>query len=200
MSSKEEFLLRLRNGLVGLTKDDVDERLTFYREMIEDRIEDGHSEQEAVSSVGSVDEIVSKTLAEITLGKIAKEGNKPKRRLSLWEFILLTLGSPIWLSICIAVLVAIFSIYVSLWSVIISLWAAFVSLLLCSIGGIVSGIVICCKDSALTGLAVVACGIFSTGFSIYFYYGCKMVTKGLVLLTKKVALGIKKCFIKKEEA
>lgn len=42
--NKQEFLAELRKGLSGLTQDDIEERLTFYNEMLEDRIEEGFSE------------------------------------------------------------------------------------------------------------------------------------------------------------
>ena len=51
--TKREFLAQLRKGLSGLPQDDIEERLTFYGEMIEDRKEEGLSEEEAVSAVGS---------------------------------------------------------------------------------------------------------------------------------------------------
>ena len=57
--TKQEFLSRLREGLSGLPEDDIAERLTFYGEMIDDRIEDGLSEEEAVAEVGSVDDIAA---------------------------------------------------------------------------------------------------------------------------------------------
>ena len=80
--SKQEFLAQLRKGLSGLPQDDREERLAFYSEMIEDQMEDGLSEDEAVSAVGTVDEIVAQVVAEISLVKIAKERVKAKRRLS----------------------------------------------------------------------------------------------------------------------
>ena len=46
--SKQEFLAQLRKGLSGLPKEDLEERLTFYSEMIDDRIDDGMAEEEAV--------------------------------------------------------------------------------------------------------------------------------------------------------
>ena len=79
---KQEFLARLRKSLRGLPKNDVEERLTFYGEMIDDGIEDGLSEEDAVSRIGSVDEIARRTIADIPLAKIAKERIKPKRKLS----------------------------------------------------------------------------------------------------------------------
>ena len=42
--NKQDFLVQLRKGLSGLPQDDIEERLTFYKEMIEDRMEEGFSE------------------------------------------------------------------------------------------------------------------------------------------------------------
>ena len=118
--SKQEFLAQLRKGLSGLPQDDIEERLTFYSEMIEDRMEDGLSEDEAVSAAGSVDEIVSQAVAETPLMKISKEKSKSKRQPRAGKIVLLVLGSPIWLSLGIAALAVILSLYISWWAVIIS--------------------------------------------------------------------------------
>ena len=96
--NKQEFLEQLRKGLSGLPQNDIEEGLTFYSEMIDDRMDEGLSEEEAVSAIGSVDEIVKQVVADIPLAKIAKESIKPKRRLSAGEIVLLALGSPIWFS------------------------------------------------------------------------------------------------------
>ena len=42
---KQAFLNRLREGLNGLPQDDIAERLNFYSEMIDDRVENGMSEE-----------------------------------------------------------------------------------------------------------------------------------------------------------
>ena len=78
--SKQEFLAQLRKGLSGLPQDDIEERLAFYSEMIEDQMEDGLSEEDAVLAVGSIDEIVTQVVADIPLTKIAKERIKTKER------------------------------------------------------------------------------------------------------------------------
>ena len=91
--TKHEFLLSLQNRLSGLPQDDVEERLTFYCEMIEDRMEEGLSEEEAVSAIGSVDEIAAQIVADIPLAKIAKVKIRSKGRLKAWEIVLLVLGS-----------------------------------------------------------------------------------------------------------
>lgn len=198
--TKQEFLMELRTGLSGLPQKDIEERLTFYSEMIDDRIEDGLSEEQAVLAVGTAKEIIAQTVAEIPLAKIAKERIKSNRRFKAWEIVLLALGSPIWLSLGIALVAVILSVYVSLWSVIISLWAAFVSLVASSFGGVMAGILFSIKDNLLTGIAVCGASIVCLGFSIFMFYGCKAASKGILILTKKIAILIKNRFIKKEEA
>lgn len=64
--TKSEFLHRLREGLSGLPQSDVDERLMFYSEMIEDRIEEGMSEEEAVAGIGNIDDIISEIAGDVT--------------------------------------------------------------------------------------------------------------------------------------
>lgn len=198
--SKQEFLVQLRKGLSGLPKDDVEERLAFYSEMIDDRMEEGSTEEEVVSEVGNVDEIVSQIIEDTPLVKLVKEKAKPKRMLRAWEIVLLILGSPLWLSLLLAVVAVIFSIYLVLWSVIISLWSVFGSILGCGFGGIVAGIGFAVSGNGFTGVVLIGAGMVCIGLAVFLFYGCKAATKGILLLTQKIALGIKNCFINKEEA
>lgn len=198
--NKQEFLEKLRKRLSGLPQEDINERLTFYGEMIDDRIEDGLSETEAVEQIGSIDNIAEQVIADTPVTKIAKEKIKTARRLSAGEIVLLVLGSPIWLSLGIALFAVIFSLYISLWAVIISLWAVFVSFAACFIGGIFSCVIFIASSNTVSGIAMLAAGIVCAGLSIFMFYGCKAVTMGALLLTKKIAICIKNCFIKKEAA
>ena len=197
--NKQDFIASLRASLSGLPKQDVEDRLNFYSEMIDDRIEEGLTEQEAVLAIGSVTTVSSQIIADIPLSKIAKEKIKPKRGLRAWEILLLALGSPIWLSLLIAAFAVVFSLYVSVWSVIISLWAVFASLVAFVAGGIIAGIIFIVVGNVLTGVCTIGTALVCGGLSIFGFFGCKAATKGLLWLTKKLALGIKKCFVKKEE-
>ncbi len=198
--SKQEFLEQLRKGLSGLPETDIEERVMFYSEMIDDRIEEGVLEDEAVSSVGSVGKIVAQVVADTPFVQIAKKRIKPHRRLKVWEIVLLALGSPIWLSLGIALIAVIFSVYVSLWSVIISLWSVFASLVASAVGGVVACVVLSIGGKVYTGVAMLSAGLVCAGLSIFMFYGCKEATKGILMLTKKIAVWLKNCLIKKEEA
>lgn len=195
--NKQEFLTKLEIGLSGLPQEDIDERLTFYSEIIDDRIEEGISEEEAVCEIGSIDELISQIMSDIPISRLVKEAVKPKRRFAVWEMVLLVLGSPIWFSLLIAAFAIILSFYISLWSVIVSIWAIFILLISCTLGGIAVGIGFACGGMALTGVAMIGAGIVCAGLSILLLFGCKAATKGVLLLTKKIALSIKNCFIRR---
>lgn len=197
--SKEEFLGHLRQGLSGLPQDDIEERVSFYSEIIDDRIEEGLSEEESVLAVGNVDEIVAQIVDDVPFAKIAKERIKTKRQLKTWEILLLVLGSPMWISLLIAIFAVIFSIYVVLWCAIISLWAVFVSLVGCAIGGILAGIVWVLNSEIITGLVMMSVGIVCMGLAIFMFCLCRIATRGTVLLTKKITLSIKKFALRKRE-
>ena len=196
--SKQEFLVQLRKGLSGLPQEDIEERLTFYSEMIDDRMEEGLSELEAVSAIGTVDAIITQILSDTPLTKLVKEKAKPKRTVKPLEIVLLILGSPIWLSLLIAAFAIILAAYIVVWSVVITLWSIEASFASCSLGGIVSAVIFAFQGNGLTGLAMLSAGIICAGLSIFMFYGCKAATKGILLLTKKMALGIKTLFVGKE--
>lgn len=198
--TKHAFLDALREALIGLPQSDVDERIAFYAEMIDDRVEEGLTEEEAVAAVGSTEEIAAQILADTPFTKLVKEKMRPRRRLSVLEIVLLILGSPIWLSLLIAALAVVFSLYVVLWSVIVSLWSVFVALASSVVGCVVGGILFACTGYVPSGLATIGAALVCGGLAIFAFFGCKAATKGVALLTQKIVLSIKKACMRKGEA
>ena len=193
--SKQEFLQRLKNALAGLPQEDIEERVSFYNEMIDDRMEDGLTEAEAVAEIGAVEEISAQIVAETPFPKLVKEKIRRKQGLRVWEIILLVLGSPIWLSLLIAVFAVIFSAYIVFWSLIISLWAVEVSFLVSAFASVIMGIVFAFKGNGAFGIALVSAGILLAGLSVFLFFGCREASRGILILTKKMALGSKSIFM-----
>lgn len=198
--NKQTFLAELGKGLCGLPQKEIEERLAFYAEMLDDRMEEGLSEEDAVCAIGSVDDIVAQILADIPLTKIVKEKMKSKRRLNALEITLLAVGSPVWLSLLISAFAIVFSLYVSFWSVVISLWSVFMALVACALGGIVAGAGFFVGGYGLTGIVMIAVSVICAGFAILFFLGCKYITKGMLLLSKKGILSFKKRALGKDGA
>jgi uncharacterized membrane protein len=167
--------------------------------MIDDRIEEGMTEEDAIAQIGSVDDVVSQIIADTPLKKIVKERIKPKRRLSAWEIVLIALGSPIWLSLIIVAFAVVISLYASLWSVVVSLWAAFGAVVAGGFGGLIGGIAIAIFEQPLSGIAVIGASVVCLGLSILLFFACKILTILSAKLTKKIALWVKTCFIRKEK-
>lgn len=217
--TKLKFLLELEKQLSALPQQDIEEQLTFYCEMIEDRVEEGFSEEEAVAQIGSVEEIAAQILAEhgssepislevtaVDAETVPDEENtvqneaKPVKSRKTWEIALLAVGSPLLFSLLIAALAVVFFVWISLWAVVVSLWAVFVSLAACAIALPVAAVYFMCIGYLNSGLAVIAASLVCGGLAIFFFYGCKLATKGMALLTKKTAVFLKNCIRRKKEA
>ncbi|MBO5879592.1 MAG: DUF1700 domain-containing protein [Clostridia bacterium] len=203
--NKNEFLEELELALRGLPKNDIDERLAFYEEMINDRIEDGESEEKIIADIGSIDKIKAQILEDVPILKLIRERarrrkndearNKKSRNGAAMEITLLVLGSPVWISVLISVAAVIFSLYVSLWSVVISIWSVFVSFAASALFGAVIGIINVFMGNSLLGILLIDLGVMLAGLSIFVFVGSLYASKGMILLTKKMLLGIKICFL-----
>ena len=197
--TKYEFLTALRKGLNGLPQEDIEERLNFYSEMIDDRMEEGLSEAEAVAQIGPVECIVDQIIAETPFSRIVKEKVKPKWNLHGGEILLLVLGFPLWFPLLIAAAAVVFSFYVVLWSLVISLWAVEIGLIAGAFGGFVLAVVLAFRGKWLSAGAMLGLALFCTGVSILLFDACRAAAVGMAKLTKKIAVWIKSRFMGRRE-
>lgn len=197
---KTAFLTSLRAGLNGLPQEDIEERVNFYSEMIDDYVEEGLSEDEAIGRIGPVREIAAQIIADSPLSKPLAETAKPAKKRRGWQITLIVLGSPIWFALLISAFAVVFSVFVALWAIVVSIWAVFACLCCCGVAGIVCGIGLIIGGYWQSGLAMIGAGLVLTGLSILALYGCRGITKAMVWLTRKSVRGIKNRLKKKEEA
>lgn len=195
--TKTEFLTRLRDGLKGLPQEDIEERVRFYAEMIEDRMEEGLAEEEAVKEIGDVERIIEQIIAETPLKKIVKENVKSKRSLHAWEVVLLILGSPIWLTAGIVLLSILFCIGVAIWSVVLVCFAVEVAVVVFAIGCIASAIGLIFHGNAITGLATLGAGFVALSLPVFLFFICKAILEGALYVTRKVPAFFKHIFCRK---
>lgn len=197
--TKSEFLASLRLGLAGLPQEDIEDRISFYGEMIDDRMEENMTEEEAVNALGTVDSVVSQILSEVPLAKIVKERIKPKRKLSVLEIILLAVGSPIWISLSVACIAVVLSVYAVIWAVVAVLWAVEAAFISCGVLGLIGGILDLIRGVPAEGALLLGTGLVFGGLAIFLFAGCVSVTKLMARLTGWIALKVKTLFVKKEK-
>ena len=196
---KYDFLLALEARLEGLPEADRQASLDFYSEMLDDLVEGGMTETEAVASLGSPEAIAEEILLEMPLPKLVKAKMK-KRRLSGLEITLLAVGFPIWLPIGIALLAVVFAIYISLWAVVVSLYAANAAMAACAPTGIAAAVVLFASGKPAAALLLLGAGLALAGLSILWFLLCNLTAKGMWKLGRLTLRGIKACFIRKKGA
>ena len=193
--TKAEFLSELRAALSDIDGYDADERVSFYSEMIDDLIDNGASEEDAVKQVGPIGKITNEILSELPLFELFKNKVKPRRGLRGWELGLIIGLSPIWVSLLISAFAVAISLAATLWSIVASLWLALLSFALGSVAGTLGGIVMMFVNDSGVGLMTCGAGIALAGLTVFTFYACKFVTKGAAVLTKAAVLGIKRFLI-----
>ena len=197
--TKNEFMIQLIYGLSSLPQAELEDRVAFYSEMIDDRMEEGLSEEDAVADIGSVESVVNQIIAETPLTSIIKERIRRREKLGAWGITLLAVGSPIWILLIAAAYAIIVSVYASIWAVVVSLWASFGTMVGVGVGGILGGFLLIGLGKSPAGFGLIGCALVCCGLAILTFYACKYTTIAMAWLTKKIALLIKKCFTKKGE-
>lgn len=195
---KVDYLNELRRRLAGLPQEDIDDRVSFYGEMIDDRIEEGLSEEEAIESIGSIESIIAQTMSETPLTKLVKEKIRPKRDLKAWEIILLVLGAPLWIPVVLGAIICILALYFTIWVFIASVYVVDLCLAV-SVFASLAGIFVYLKSLNVAGaLFAFGSGLAMAGLAIILLIGCIWLTKCLIRFTGYGLLGVKTSFVGKE--
>lgn len=90
-----------------------------------------------------------------------------------------------WLALTIATLAVIFSLFAAMWAVIAALWASLVALGVCSVGGVVYGVVLIAGGGGTTGFVAISIALICAGLTVFAFFGCLQAKKG-ALQTRKV--------------
>lgn len=188
--TKQEFLGKLSERLSGLPKKDIEERLSFYDEMISDRMEDGLSEEEAVDGIGTIEECSARIVDEIPLKNIVKERIRPKKKMSGSTIALLIITFPIWMPFLCAAFAVIFSVYASLWALVASLWGVTLSLIVAPLVGVLGTLNLVIRGNLEEGLCIFAFTLIAIGFAILFFrlslWMTKLLCKGTGRCLKRI--------------
>lgn len=164
--------------------------IAFYREMIDDRIEDGSSEQEAVASLEDVLTISNAILSD------PENKDKLKVKPSALTITLLILGFPLWFPLLVTAAVLILSLYIVIWSLIIVIFSVILTF---AVGGIVGCVTFAVKlfSGSASAIFVLGAGFILLALSILLLFPALLATKYLASLTVRIWKGIFSRILKK---
>lgn len=214
--NKTQLLEKLKKELSFLPAEELENRLAFYSEMIDDRVEEGLSEDDAVTAIGDIDCIISQLKTDQAYDDNADienpylkgiynsegiENNAPPRskKLSAWAIVLIVLGSPLWISLGAVAYSILISVYVIIWAVTGSLWSLPFSLSSSSLGGIALGVTTITHGNVFLGIAIIGAAIACAGLSIFAGFGCFHLTRLAVFISKTITKGVISLFRRKEK-
>ncbi len=190
--NKNEFLQTLRHALGKLPSSEVEQSLAFYAEMIDDRVEDGMIEEDAVAALGDVNAIAAQIAAETpAIPKAIAKANTGSRTLNI---VLLAVFSPIWVPLALAFACMLLAIYLAIWSVVVALWLVVAVLVLCTPLGMAAFAFFAATGYPLSGLWTLGLCLACTGLGLFSWFGVLAASKVLVKLTHRFARWVRGLF------
>lgn len=192
--SKQEFLAAVHCKINHLSPEDMTRFLDYYSEMIEDRMEEGLSEDQAVAAMGTPSEVATQILSEMAPlnSENVKEKAKKRRALHVWEIVLLVVGSPVWAPLLLSLIIVLFSFYVVLWALLISLYAMDLGLFVTTIGCLAGSAVSLFTGRFAEMLFFLGGGLCSFGISVMLFMVLNKAAGFLVWLVQKTVHGMVK--------
>lgn len=181
--NKTEFLNDLKKKLTSLQAAEREKFISYYDEMIEDLIENGKTEEEAVKEIGDVDKIAKDIMEDADFGSDKNMSIGMKSVIGL----LIILGFPMWGSLLLAAASLVLSAYIIIWCLPIMTGGL-------AIGGIGAGV-----GSALGSFFILShsvgraifqfgVGMFLTGVGILSTLLTIYVSKNILVISKKFTL------------
>lgn len=190
--TKKEFMDALSWQLKALPKKEKKSSLSYYEEMIGDRMEDGMSEEEAVAAAGTPEEAAEEIFkglslidkARMTISKGGRTRNATKA-----EKVLLCLSLPILIPLVIAAVSIGLTMFIVSWALFISWCAVVAAFILGGIGAIVLGIADFVRGGIAGRLMLIGAGIACAGAGLALIPTVKPLFK---LIKKTVKFSIHK--------
>ena len=188
---KEAFLRALEGRLEGMSADEKARALEFCAESIDDRVEDGMAEEDAVAALGDVETVARGLLADRPLGAVVRE--RVRHESNAGRVVLLICASPRLLTFFAVGL----SVYAALWAAMIAVYAAVASLLIAGAACALGGVALMFMQGAAPGLCVCGAGLVSFALGLLLIDPVKAAGRGLWKLTKAFGRGCKRLIVGK---
>ena len=198
--NRDAFLSAVEARLKGLSPEEQRRWLDYYGEMIDDRVEDGLSEEEAVAAMGSAEEVAAQILMDTPLAQLVKARVKSERKLRPWEIVLLVLGSPVWVPLLATAAILLLTLYLLIWVLVLLVYVLELSFAAVSLAGFAGCVMTLLNHNGGSPLFLLGVGIACAGLTVLGWFACAAVTKGCVRLSRSILKKLKTCIVGKGES
>lgn len=190
--NKEEYLIQIKSRLKGFSQEDIDKHLDYFSEMIDDRVEDGLSEEEAVAQMDTPEEAVNQIIEDVPLTKMIENKITQKHKLETWQIILIVLGSPLWLGLLLGAFGILFGFLATLGGIVFAYYAVVFSLGLAGVLSVIVSVASLFVAKYTFGAFCFGAGLICIGLFLSLLLTVKTVSLAIVKAVKAVFTGIKK--------
>ncbi len=196
--NKAEFLQSLDRRLKSLGEGDRQRSVHYFAEIIEDRMEEGMSEEDAVADLESLDDIVEGILNEKEDDESLAARSPKTRRFPLWlTILLLVLGSPVWLPLLLTAVSLAVTVYLCLWILSACVYLAAVSLIASGVGGFFAVFSAATVYGAPAAVFLTGASLLCLGGGILLFFPAARFAKWVIKWTKRCALKLSEMFAAK---
>ena len=194
--TKQLFLNELAAALHSLPREERYRTLGYYDELIDDRMEDGQSEEDAVASLGEPQQVAREILGEEEPAPSTSRGRK------VWLIVLLVLGFHLWGSLLLVAAIVLLCLYICLFLPAFVLGVLALGCLASALVGVVGTPVLMLDVGLFTG--GLPAGLFQLGLSVALLglavlsaLGFYFTGRATVKAAKAIWRGIRRSFAKK---
>ncbi len=176
--TKWEFVNELNVRLKEFPKSEIDRYADYYLGIIKEKMKKGMSEEEAVASVGSLDDIETRIRFEKTANisweeRTGKHAKEKQGRLKTWHIVLIAAAIifffPVSVPILIGIAALIFGLLLAAAVILLSLYVVAAASALGGMGFILSGIISFGAKGLAYGLLSIGLGLVIIAVQILFF-------------------------------
>lgn len=195
--NKQEYLTQLRAALACLPEGEIEESVAFYTEMIDDRVADGLTEEEATAQLDDPKAAARAIIADLPVVPRTVVLTKQRNRALYWTLVIL--GSPLWLTLLLAAGMLVLAGLLTIWCLILGLWLLAAGLL----AGGPLGIGVCLWALAVGqpayGVFELGSGLLCFGLGLFCLHGAVAASKTLMQVSRQWIAKAKAPFVKVKE-
>lgn len=179
---RTEFLMELARRLDALPREEINKSLSFYAEMIDDRMEDGMSEAQAVQSMEDMDTIVQRIMGEAVpaaeAAPPAPAAVRPRR--GGLSIALIVLGFPVWFPLLAAGFAVALAVYAVIWSLVAALYAMVLGLAVSGAAAVLASLIKLILWQVPSGLFFAGSGLIVLGLGVLLFKPVNRLALGMI--------------------